>query len=619
MAKRKATPVPTQPKSKPSHKLSSGWHYQWSPGFWSSHWIAMLIIATVAAIPYLQSLDYGYVLDDQIVITGNQFTKKGFSGIGDILSTESMTGYFGEQKDLVAGARYRPLSIVTFAVEHAIAPEKPALGHLGNIIFYMITCLLLYRVLLLWLPLRPDQQWWWSVPFVAVMLYALHPVHTEVVANIKGRDEIMTFTGALGAIWFSMKWLSDKRWHWLILSGFSFFLGLLSKENAITFLAVIPAGLYFFTRAERHDYVKILTPILTATVIYLLIRYQVIGYFLSSGKEITDLMNNPFVEMRPDQKMATIFYTLGLYLKLLVFPYVLTHDYYPYAIPIMNWTDWQVWLSVSAYAVMIGIFFRKYSKRALPAFSILFYLATISIVSNILFPVGTFMNERFLFISSAAYTMLIAWLLVDRLPYLLPKKGGLVLGLSLGALLLAGYMMRTYTRVPVWENAMTLNRAAIAVSPNSARANTFMTTALYKEYQQETDEAKKMEILAEMGVYIRKALSIYPAYYSGAQMYVGVLSEEYRYDNDLEKLLGGFRQVLERRDFLPYIDTYLEYLEGRPTVHARLSDYYYDLGYNLFWQQKRKKAYAIKYLEKGQALNPADSRFKTALDLVRQS
>src|SRR5690606_34064443 len=104
---------------------------------------------------------------------------------------------------------------------------------------------------------------------------------------------------------------------------------------------------------------------------------------------------------------------------------------------------------------------------------------------NILFPVGTFMNERFLFISSAAFTMVIAWLLVDRLPHLLPNKGGLLLGLSLGALILAGYMMRTYTRVPVWENAMTLNRAAIAVSPNSARANTFMTTALYKEYQQE--------------------------------------------------------------------------------------------------------------------------------------
>jgi hypothetical protein len=579
----------------------------------------MLIIAILAAVPYLQSLDYGYVLDDQIVITGNQFTKKGIDGIGDILSTESMTGYFGEQKDLVAGARYRPLSIVTFAIEQSIAPDKPALGHLGNIIFYIITCLLLYRVFLLWLPLKASQQWWWSIPFVAAVFFALHPVHTEVVANIKGRDEIMTFTGALGAIWFSMKWLSDKKWHWLLLSGTSFFLGLLSKENAITFLAVIPAGLYFFTRAERNDYVKILTPILAATFIYLLIRYQVIGYFLSSGKEITDLMNNPFVEMRPDQKMATIFYTLGLYLKLLVFPYVLTHDYYPYAIPIMNWTDWQVWLSVSAYALMLGVFVKDYRKRTLPAFSILFFLATISIVSNILFPVGTFMNERFLFISSAAYTLVLAWLLVDRLPNVISNKVGLLLGLSLGAIILAGYLVRTYTRVPVWENAMTLNRAAIAVSPNSARANTFMTTALFKEYQKETDEAKKKVMLQEMGVYIRKALSIYPAYYSGSQMYVGILSEEYRYDNDLEKLLAGFKQVLEHRDYLPYIDTYLEYLDGKPSVHQRLSDFYYDLGYNLFWQQKRKKAYAIKYLEKGQALNPADTRFKSALDRVRQS
>lgn len=616
-----ATPKKQSTSGKPTkqaRKRNIEVPFHWPSGFWKGHWPAMLILAVLSTLPYLQSLEYGYILDDQIVITGNQFTQKGVSGIGDILRTESMTGYFGEQKDLVAGARYRPLSIVTFAIEHEISPNDPMIGHAGNILFYVLCCLLLYRVLLLWFPLTSNQYWWWSVPFAAGLFYALHPVHTEVVANIKGRDEIMTFIGALGAIWFSMRWLADRKPIWLALSGVSFFLGLLSKENAITFLAVIPAGMYWFTQARGKDYGRVMIPILAAAVIYLIIRYNVIGYFLSSGKEITDLMNNPFVGMRPDQKIATILYTLGLYLKLLIFPLQLSHDYYPYAIPIMNWTDWQVWLSLLAYGGLTGILVWGYKKKNVPSFTVFFYLATLSIVSNIVFPVGTFMNERFIFISSAAFTLAVAWILVDRLPVWMGKKRGVALGLIVASLLVGGYFARTYTRVPVWENAMTLNRAAIKVSPNSARVNTFLTTAIYKEYQVETDEARRKEMLAEMGYHIRKSLDIYPNYYSGFQMYVGVLAEEFRYDNDLDKLLDGFKRVFLQRDYLEFIDTYLNYLEGQPNVHPKLIEFYYDIGYNLFGRQKRKKAYAIKYLEKGLALDPGNSTLQQALLEVRQ-
>ncbi|MCO6485103.1 MAG: glycosyltransferase family 39 protein [Saprospiraceae bacterium] len=602
-----------RPKTKPS-----GPAFVWKTGFFQRHWPALLILAALSAIPYLPSLQYGYVLDDQIVIVGNKFTQKGLSGIGDILTTESMTGYFGEQKDLVAGARYRPLSIVTFAVEQALMPGKPFIGHLGNILFYTFTCLLLYRILLLLFPLPESRRWWWSIPFLTAVFYALHPLHTEVVANIKGRDEIMTFLGALGAIWLTLRWLADRKPVWLLLSGVSFFLGLLSKENAITFLAVIPAILYFFTKARSRDYGPVMAPVLAATVLYLIIRYNVIGYFLSSGKEITDLMNNPFVEMDGGEKLATIFYTLGLYLKLMVFPHPLTHDYYPYAIPIMSWTDWKVWVSLLAYVGLGVVFLRGYRQKTVPAFAVLFYLATLSIVSNLFFPVGTFMNERFIFISSLAWVLVLAWLLVEKLPVWLPRTAGLTTGMVLAAAVVAGYGFRTWTRVPVWEDALTLNRAAIKVSPNSARANTFMTTALFQKYKEETDPQVQQEMLNEMGGYIRRAIDIYPAYYSGLQMYVGVIAEEYRYDKDLDKLLAGFRRVFEYRENMPFIDEYLDYLDGQPALHPRLAEFYYDVGYRVFWQSRRKKAYAIKYLERGGKVMPSDPRFTQALQEVNR-
>lgn len=66
---------------------------------------------------YANTLNHGYVLDDKIVITENQFTKKGFSGIPDIMRTDAFVGFYGKEKNLVVGKRYRPLSIVTFAIE----------------------------------------------------------------------------------------------------------------------------------------------------------------------------------------------------------------------------------------------------------------------------------------------------------------------------------------------------------------------------------------------------------------------------------------------------------------------------------------------------------------------
>src|SRR5690606_20622125 len=114
-------------------------------GFWRRSWKEALLIPALAFSVYWLCLPYGYVLDDQIVITKNNFTQEGIDGIWDILSTESFTGYFGAQKDLVAGARYRPLSIVTFAIEQSIFGDSPFVRHLVNILLYCALGLLLFR------------------------------------------------------------------------------------------------------------------------------------------------------------------------------------------------------------------------------------------------------------------------------------------------------------------------------------------------------------------------------------------------------------------------------------------------------------------------------------------
>jgi len=158
---------------------------------WKKEMLPALLLLALGIALYVYSVNFEYVLDDQIVLTNNNYTKKGVAGIQEILTTESMSGRFGGQQDLIVGARYRPLSIVTFALEYEFFGLNPFVSHLINVLLYGLLGLVLYRVLC---ELFPDRaKWYWSIPFIASLLFVVHPIHTEVVANVKGRDEIMTF------------------------------------------------------------------------------------------------------------------------------------------------------------------------------------------------------------------------------------------------------------------------------------------------------------------------------------------------------------------------------------------------------------------------------------------
>lgn len=596
----------TPPKKKSAKtKSAAASTLDFTPGYWASKWKEALIIPLLAFSLYWMCLPYGYVLDDQIVITDNKFTQKGVSGIWDILSTESFTGYFGEQKDLVAGARYRPLSIVTFAIEQSVFGDNPFIRHFINILLYGLCGLLIMRVFAILLPSKQNSPWLLSIPFLTAALYILHPVHSEVVANIKGRDEIMTTIGAMAALYYVLRYLYRPSTGYLVASGVCMFLGLMSKENAITFLAVIPLTLYFFTQAKTRDYFITLVPSLIAAVVYLIIRTNVIGYLLDSGVKITDLMNDPFLEMNGVEKLATIIYTLGEYLRLLIFPHPLTHDYYPYHIPIMNFGKPGTLISLALYLGMAYVCFKGWKSKNIYAWSIAFFISTISIVSNLVFPVGSFMNERFIFMPSIAFSVISAWTLI-KLGWFSDKPALKYGSVAILILVAAGYTIKTYTRVPAWKDALSLNGSAAIISPESARANCFMSTALY-ELGKDTTAEEKQKIFQEAEFYVDRSLAIYPEYLSANQMKSGFVAERYLVHHNLQQLLDEFTAILKVRPQVEYIQQFMEYLNGREDPVA-LTDFYYKIGYELLSKEKGLHPLAITYLKMGEKLSPNDPR-----------
>jgi protein O-mannosyl-transferase len=596
------------------------------PGFWAAHWAPLLLLLAVSFGVYALSMGYGYLLDDEMTIWKNAYVQKGLSGLGDIFASDSFMGYFQKQQSLLEGGRYRPLSLATFAAEVSFfGPSKPAVGHFFNILSYGLTAGLLYRVLLGLFPLGEGGKWYFSVAFLGSLLFAVHPLHVECVANIKGRDEILALMGSLAALYASLKYGDTGKSHWLWISGLFLLLGLLSKENALTFVAVIPLTVWFFQHREGRvaapGIFKVTLPLVMAALVFILIRYKALGFMVSHGKAVTDVMNNPFADMTGGERPATIMLTLAWYLKLLFVPHPLTHDYYPYHVPKVGFSDWRAIAGLVLHVGMGVWALRNVGKRSVPAYAVLFYLLTLSIVSNVFVSVGTFMNERFLFMPSVAFCLLAGWFFGQKLPELLksPPNQPYILGVALFMTITGLFALRSWTRVPDWKDAMSLNKAAIRVSENSARAHSFYVTSLYQDvYQKTKDKALQKSLVEEMDHHINRALEINPKYAAALIMQSAVSAARFDLDHQLDRFLNDMYSIAEKipynTNFRDYLDQYMNYLDG--SNMDKYVPFCYRIGYELYFKKLRDPKVAQHFLEFGERRQSDDFRIFSALSEV---
>lgn len=579
--------------------------------------IPIVSIIILSCLIYGQTYSFDYVLDDKLVITDNAFVKKGIFGWSDILLTESFEGYFGEQKNLVQGARYRPLSIMSFALEYQFFKLNPLIGHLVNLGLYIILCVFIYRFLRLIFRKDNSRTWYRQISFWATLLFCVHPIHTEVVANIKGRDEILVLIFMILALIQGIKYFEIKNIKNLGLTIILIFVALLSKENAIALPVLIPMTLYTFKQTSIKDMVKLGSILLLPIIAYLFLRYQVVG-FLLSDQVITDIMNNPFYDMSFGDKYATIFYTLGLYLKLLVLPYPLTHDYYAYHIPIMSWSSAWVWIAFITHIALLLYAVRFIFNKNINAYFILFYLGTLFIVSNVFISVGTFMNERFLFVPSVAFCSWIVWKAsaLSNRPKLLSLKR--VLPFAFGAIVLI-FTILSFIRVPAWKNTLALNQSGVSVSQNSARANLFMGTAIFNQYKEETNSKIKNDLLEKSAEYIYKSTTILPSYGSAQKMKAGIIAERYKVDRNLDSLFDGFAEVITHNPGNSYVHEYLDYLTNQERHSTDLQKFYLNVGYNILFVNKINTKWAQHFLYKGLKINNNNPMLNYAYGLTLNS
>jgi protein O-mannosyl-transferase len=502
--------------------------------FQKTRLVLTLIIGVFGFLLYSNTLSHGYVLDDFSAVKENNIVRQGIHAIPEIFKTSYRQGYLSVKDGL-----YRPLSLVTFAIEWNYFPDQPSVSHFINVVLYALTGMLLFFMLYNLSPypspLGEGGKRREVFPFITSLLFMAHPLHVEVVANIKSRDEILCFLFVICSFIAVLKFLEEGKIIFLLGGLASYFLSLLSKETSITFLALLPLALHFFSSASFKKNISTTAFFIGIAVAYLLIRHSVLqGAMADEGVSIAD--NIIAGAKTCSERIGTSFYILGLYVTMLFYPHTMSYDYSFNHLHIVSIGNVFSIASILFYFA-IGIYgafilynsFKKKSPAALYkgeippilGFGIFFFLFTIFLFSNLVFAIGTSMGDRLMYFPSLGFCMVMAILLCPN-----PKGSNhnpafkifrmSSLGVTKGVVLcivVSLYGLKTYSRNADWKDNYTLYSHDVKLVPNSVKAHYYLGLELIKTVAETEQNPEKKKALYEEGIReLKRSVEIMPSF-----------------------------------------------------------------------------------------------------------
>lgn len=451
------------------------------------------ILSFAAFLLFSPTIQHGFVLDDLAVIQNNRFVHEGFGGIPNLFSTFYWKGFW----DANAGL-YRPLSMIMFAIEWAFSPDNPGIHHFVNVLLYALTIGLLFKLLL---KILPTYSVW--VSFAIVLIFMVHPSHTEVVANIKSRDEILCFLFFLLTFSSLLKARIGKPIDTL-KTALLFFACLLSKEAGIMYLPIF--GLYFWM-VKKESIISVskkLVPLIIITVTWLILHQMVIHSDPTPPIQYT-YHDNSLLACEDGSRYATGIGILGRYILESIAPFKLSYDYSYNQIPCLSFTSLPVigTLLVLILSTLIVIKTRKTKPEI--AFGILFFFISIALVSNIFSLIGTTYANRLIYAPSLGIIIVFVIAVFSLFKAHQTEKwqsGGVVFSVLVGIF----FSIQTIQRNKAWESNTTLFTADLQNSPNSARVQ-----FNYGVLQMNTDQLDSIGAQQQLSIAVssfKKAIAI---------------------------------------------------------------------------------------------------------------
>lgn len=425
--------------------------------------IAFIIAAAI--LVYANSWWNGFAYDDDWIILRNTRVHQ-LRDLGLIFGTPYWP-VFGEVLGL-----YRPIPIFGYALQWALADGAPWVFHVGNTVLHAGVSVLVFLLVSLFARR--------TAAAVGALIFAVHPVHTEAVANVIGQAELWSSIGVLGAcLIYASRPALEVSWPRRVGIAALYLFAILSKESAITMPALLivldaAQSRISWTRQDLRRYLaELWMPMFllaSVAVFYLGIRVDVLGSI--GGDDAAPGL--PF--LREEHRMLNAFRAWPEYVRLLFVPADLSVDYSPAVIlPVETLNPMTLLgLGILLLTVTLGILTPLHAKPGLPA---AWFFITIFTVSNLLFPVGIVVAERTLYLPSVAVAFIVAYAWDALAPGVTARHRRVLYAVAATIAVLFG--VRTFTRNPDWKNTITAVQSLVRDHPESYRSAWVMADRLW--------------------------------------------------------------------------------------------------------------------------------------------
>jgi len=427
-------------------------------------WLPPLGLCAAVLLAFSNSFGTGFVLDNKALILEDPRLRDATPQNLDLILQHTYWWPHGE-----AGL-YRPVTTLSYLFNYTILgnEERPAGYHWLNFLLHAANVVLVYLV-----ASRLMRQFWPSV-FVAA-LWGVHPVLTESVTNIAGRADLLSAAAVLGGFLMYLKSTESRGWQrgaWLggIMAATA--IGVFSKESGVVIPAVM--ALYGLVFWRTRKLARGLFPGCLATlppIAFML--YQRAQVLAASPPAVFPFLDNPIVGADFLTGKTTAIQVMARYLRLTIWPAGLSTDYSYPQIPLANGVA-QAWLAGLAVAGLAAAAVALYRWNRTAFFFGGFALVAFLPVSNLLFPIGTIMAERFLYVPSIG---LMACLVAAV--YAASGRIGFSRAAPVALCLIAlAFGVRTWARNADWRDDVTLARSAVEACPRSFKAHKILAAAL---------------------------------------------------------------------------------------------------------------------------------------------
>jgi len=381
-----------------------------------------------------------------------------------------------------SGNYYRPILQLTFLLDMWFWGAEPSFMHLENVLLHLANVLLLFACAHTVFHHYADQNRWF--PFLAALLFAIHPINTEAVNWIAGRSDLLAGVFVLLAAWLLLLGLVRDRPVFSYLSILPLLPGVLSKETAAFF---IPAGVVLIlwnnhsSAGEQSGFwrrirsrLPFLFPYLALPLLYLLLR---IYFFLSQPARIS-LFSNFFSVGGTEllTMLQKVLIGIGFYFKKLIFPW-------PLNFTIFQISDHYFWLGLLLIPLLVYCMWRFDLLGGL--FLASFSIGTSALLVILLRPAWTPFAERYLYLPSAFFCLAVVFLFTQCCKELLPRQ----IVIPLLVILFSGTAYATIDRNLLWQDNLLLFEDAVAKSPDFPYARSVLADLLIEAGKEEEGKA----------------------------------------------------------------------------------------------------------------------------------